>query len=143
MSTLAVTNALESVFLPIGIAGAVIALLCALVMTFALARGAAGLTAGAAGVWIVGALLSLAASFGNQWMPALVAVIALVGALVLGAVLRAASAPLRERAALRAERRGVEIATAAEPATVVAPTALPTTGASALPGTGTGAVAIA
>lgn len=143
MSTLAVTNALESVFLPVGITGAGIALLCALVVTFALARGAAGLTAGAAGVWIVGALLSLAASFGNQWMPALVAVTALVAALVLGAVLRAASAPLRERAALRAERRGAEIATAAEASTVASPTALPTTGSSALPGNGTGTVAIA
>ncbi|MFD5225968.1 hypothetical protein ACFWHT_10155 [Microbacterium sp. NPDC058342] len=88
MSTLAVTSALASVFVPIGIAGAVIALICALIVAFALARGAAGLAGGAVGVWIVGALLSWASSFADLWSPLLVSVGALGAALVIGAVLR-------------------------------------------------------
>lgn len=88
MSSLAVTNALMSVFVPIGIAGAVIALACALVAAFALMRGAAGLAGGAIGVWIVGAMLSLSASFANLWMPVAVSLVALGAALVVGPVLR-------------------------------------------------------
>lgn len=88
MSTLAVTNTLASFLVPIGIAGAVIAVVCALITTFALARGAAGLAGGGAGVWIVGALLSLCASFAMLWTPFFVAAGALVAAFVVGAVLR-------------------------------------------------------
>ncbi len=88
MSSLAVTNALMSVFVPIGIAGAVIALTCALVATFALARGSAGLAGGAIGVWIVGAMLSMCASFASLWTPVLLALVALGVALVLGPMLR-------------------------------------------------------
>ena len=88
MSTLAVTNTLASVFVPIGIIGAVIAVVCALITAFALARGAAGLAGGGVGVWIVGALLSLCASFAMLWTPFLIAVGALVAAFVAGAVLR-------------------------------------------------------
>ncbi|GAA3935847.1 hypothetical protein [Microbacterium soli] len=88
MSTLAVTNTLSSVFLPIGIAGAVIAVVCALVALIALARGAAGLVGGAIGVWIGGAMLSLASSFADDWIPVLVALVALGGGLVLGAAVR-------------------------------------------------------
>ncbi|MEV7619340.1 hypothetical protein AB0N59_04290 [Microbacterium sp. NPDC089321] len=82
------TNTLASFLVPIGIAGAVIAVVCALITTFALARGAAGLAGGGAGVWIVGALLSLCASFAMLWTPFFVAAGALVAAFVVGAVLR-------------------------------------------------------
>lgn len=88
MSTLAVTNTLASFLVPIGIAGAVIAVVCALITAFALARGAAGLAGGGAGVWIVGALLSLCASFAMLWTPFLISAGALVAAFVVGAVLR-------------------------------------------------------
>lgn len=88
MSSLAVTNTLASVFVPIGVAGAVIAVVCALVTAFALARGAAGLAGGGIGVWIVGALLSLSASFAMQWMPFFVAAGALVAAFVVAPLAR-------------------------------------------------------
>ncbi len=88
MSTLAVTNTLAMFFVPIGMAGAALAIACALVAAFAVARGAAGLAGGAIGVWIVGALLSLAASFATEWMPLLVALSALAAGLALGGVIR-------------------------------------------------------
>lgn len=88
MSTLAVTNTLVSVFVPVGIAGAVIALTCALVAAFAMARGSAGVCAGAVGVWIVATMLSLSASFASEWMPVLVSLAAMGGALVIGGIAR-------------------------------------------------------
>lgn len=88
MSTLAVTNTLMSVFVPVGIAGAVIALLCALVAAYAMVRGSAGLCAGAVGLWIVGTVLSLAASFSSLWTPVLVALIAMSVALIVGGIVR-------------------------------------------------------
>lgn len=95
MSTLALANSLMSVFVPIGVAGAVIALACALVAAYAIARGAAGLAGGAIGVWIVGAVLSVSASFASLWTPFFVAAVGLGAALVIGTVLRLALAPLR------------------------------------------------
>ncbi len=88
MSTLAVTSTLGSVFVPVGIAGAVIALVCALIAAFAMARGSAGLCGGAVGVWIVGTMLSLSASFASEWMPVFVSLSALAVALVLGGIAR-------------------------------------------------------
>lgn len=88
MSTLAVTNTLATFFVPIGMAGAALAIICAVVATVAIARGAAGLTGGAIGVWIVGALLSMAASFAAQWMPLFAALIALAVGIALGGVIR-------------------------------------------------------
>ncbi len=115
MSTLAVTNTLASVFVPIGIAGAVIAVACALVTAFALARGAAGLAGGGIGVWIVGALLSLCASFALMWVPFLIACGSLATAFVVGAVGR-----MLFRNVLRARTA---------PAPAVAPTAVTPTAA--------------
>lgn len=115
MSTLAVTNTLASVFVPIGIAGAVIAVACALVTAFALARGAAGLAGGGIGVWIVGAMLSLCASFALMWVPFLIAGGSLATAFVVGAVGRMLW-------------RGVHRARTA-PAPAVAPTAVTPTAA--------------
>lgn len=97
MSTLAVTHTLAAIFVPIGVAGAAIALICALIVTFALARRAAGLAGGAAGVWIVGALLSWASSFADVWAPLLVSLGALGGALVVGTLLRVLVVGVRRR----------------------------------------------
>jgi hypothetical protein len=72
------------VFVPIGWAGAGIAVICAVVAGVALARGAVGLCGGAAGVWIVGTMLSVAASFANDWSPLIVSIAALTGMLIIG-----------------------------------------------------------
>lgn len=122
MSTLGLTNTLVSVFVPIGVTGAVIALACALVAAFAIARGAAGLAGGAIGVWIVGALLSVSASFAALWTPFFVAAIGLGVALIAGTVLRVVLAPLLARRAAAVEQRGeAESATAKAPAAASAP----------------------
>lgn len=83
--------------MPIGIVGAVLAVLCALVAAAALARGSAGICGGAVAVWIGAAMLSLASGFSGQWIPALVAAGALVSALVLGGVLRAVASTIAAR----------------------------------------------
>lgn len=88
MSTIGMVRDIAEFFLWIGFAGAGIAVLCALIALFALARGSAGLAGGAAAVWIGGALLSLTAGFSGQWIPTLVALGALVAALILGGILR-------------------------------------------------------
>lgn len=82
-------EALASVFVPIGIAGAVIAVLCGALVAVALVLRADGVVGGAAGVWIVGGMLSLAATFANNWIPVTVAGGALAAGLVLGGVARA------------------------------------------------------
>jgi hypothetical protein len=112
MSTLAMTRALASIFVPIGITGAAIALVCALIVVFALARGSAGLAGGAIGVWIVGALLSAAACFANAWMPLIAALAALGVALVAGGLMRAAVRGARARSE-RTSQRPVSAETAA------------------------------
>ena len=90
MSTIGVVRDLAGFFLWAGIAGAGIALICAIIVGVALAIGNAGLAGGAGAVWIGGALLSLDAGFSGQWIPALVAVGALIVALVVGPVVRSA-----------------------------------------------------
>jgi len=90
MSTIGVVRDLAGFFLWAGIAGAGIALICAIIVGVALAIGNAGLAGGTGAVWIGGALLSLGAGFSGQWIPALVAVGALIAALVLGPVVRSA-----------------------------------------------------
>ncbi|OJU38995.1 MAG: hypothetical protein BGN97_12545 [Microbacterium sp. 69-10] len=119
------TNTLVSVFVPIGVTGAVIALACALVAAFAIARGAAGLAGGAIGVWIVGALLSVSASFASLWTPFFVAAIGLGVALIAGTVLRVVLAPLLARRAAAAERVELEAESAAAKAPAAASAAAP------------------
>jgi hypothetical protein len=80
---------LAEFFLPVGLTGAGIALLCAIVAGVALARGAAGLCGGASAVWIVGTMLSIAAGFSGQWIPTAAAGGALIAALVIGGIVRA------------------------------------------------------
>ncbi|UJP09634.1 hypothetical protein L2X99_14630 [Microbacterium sp. KUDC0406] len=84
--------------MPIGIGGAVLAVLCALVAGIALALGAAGLFGGAAGVWIVGTVLSIASSFAGAWMPVMISLAALAVACVLGGITRAVVASIPSRA---------------------------------------------
>lgn len=89
MSSLSALRELAAFFMPVGFVGAGIAVLCAIVAGVALARGAVGLSGGAAAVWIVGAMLSLAAGFSGQWIPTAAAGAALIAALVIGAIARA------------------------------------------------------
>jgi hypothetical protein len=99
MTTFRLANDLAAVLVPIGIAGAALAGICAVVAAIAIIRGASGLSGGAVGVWIVGALMSFTASFANQWMPLFAACAALVAMLVIGGVVRAivaAAEPGRE-----------------------------------------------
>lgn len=95
MTSLAVAGALSTIFVPIGFAGATWAVICALVAGFALARGSAGLCGGAAGLWIVGALLSVASAFTSEWSPLLVSLAALAAALTVGGLVRAGIAARR------------------------------------------------
>jgi hypothetical protein len=130
MPTLALTRALASIFVPIGITGAAIALVCALIAAFALARGSAGLAGGAIGIWIVGALLSAAASFANAWAPLVTSLAALGAALLVGGLMRAAVRGLRtmsERAPQQAASAEAAVAEAKAPVHPAAKPARPTT----------------
>lgn len=88
-TTLSVANGLSAIMVPIGIVGAALAVICAIVAGIAIMRGAAGLCGGAVGLWIPCAIVSASASFGSQWMPLQVSAAALIGMLVIGAVVRA------------------------------------------------------
>lgn len=122
MSSLAVANTLAAVLVPIGNAGAVLAVVCALVTAFALTRGAAGLAGGSVGVWILGALLSLCASFAAEWAPVLVSLGALAAAFVVGAFAR-----MLLRAVRRAKPETAAAVTSAEPARETAKAPAPRT----------------
>src|SRR3954454_10194167 len=89
MSSMSALRELAAFFLPVGFVGGGIAVLCAIVAGVAIARSAAGLCGGAVAVWIVGAMLSIAAGFSGQWIPTAAAGAALVAALLLGIVMRA------------------------------------------------------
>lgn len=88
MTTWRVASDLAAIMVPIGVVGAVLAGLCALVAGIAIVRRAGGLSGGAVGVWIPAAMLSSVAGFANQWMPLLLSSAALVGMLVIGGVVR-------------------------------------------------------
>lgn len=89
MTTSRVASELAALLVPIGVVGAVLAGLCAVVAGIAIVRGASGLTGGAVGVWIPFALMSLLAGFGNQWIPVISAGAALIAMLIIGTVVRA------------------------------------------------------
>lgn len=89
MTSLTVANELAAVLLPIGITGAVLAALCAVVAGIAIMRGAGGLCGGAVGLWIPSAMLSVTASFADQWLPLVASIAALVAMLVIGGIVRA------------------------------------------------------
>lgn len=88
MNSLSLALGLGALFGPIGWLGAGIAVICAVVAGVALAKGSAGVSGGAAGVWIVGAVLSLAGGFAQEWLPLMVSGSALVVALIVGSVAR-------------------------------------------------------
>ncbi|WP_417509475.1 hypothetical protein [Microbacterium sp.] len=119
MSTIGVTQDLTGFFLSAGIVGAAIAVLCALIALIALALGAAGVTGGAAAVWIGGALLSLTSGFSGQWLPAIIAGGALLAALTLGGVARVVVRALQNRPVVASEAPAVAapaVTTIAQPA---------------------------
>lgn len=89
MTTMRVASDLAAVMVPIGYVGAAIAAACAIVAAVAVIRGSGGLAGGAVGVWIVGALMSVTASFAQEWTPLILSGAALVGMLVIGGVVRA------------------------------------------------------
>ena len=128
MTSSRVAYELAAVLVPLGIIGAVLAALCAVVAAVAIVRGAGGVAGGAVGIWIPCAVLSLTASFANQWVPVLVAGAALGGMLVIGAVVRGiVSAGEPRRIAARAA--SVSVAEpAAEPAPASRPSASTSTG---------------
>ena len=128
MTSSRVASELASILVPIGVAGAVLAALCALIAGVAIMRGAAGLAGGAVGLWIPSAMLSSTASFANQWTPLLVSGIVLVAMLVIGAVARGivnAGEPAREVA--RAARIQA-VVDAPEPTVPARSTKAPSTG---------------
>ena len=89
MTTMRVASDLAAVMVPIGYVGAALAAVCAIVAAVAMIRGAGGLTGGAVGLWIVCALMSMTASFAQEWTPLILAGAALVAMLVIGGVVRA------------------------------------------------------
>lgn len=128
MTSSRMANELASILVPIGVVGAVLAALCAIVAGVAIMRGAAGLAGGAVGLWIPSAMLSFTASFANQWTPLLVSGVVLVAMLVIGAVVRGvvnAGEPARESA--RAARIQA-LVDAPEPAVAPKATKAPSTG---------------
>ena len=89
MTTLRVASDLAAVMVPIGYVGAALAAIFAIVAAVAIVRGAGGLAGGAVGLWIVGALMSFAASFARDWTPLILAGGSLVAMLIVGSVVRA------------------------------------------------------
>ncbi|MGP6169908.1 hypothetical protein ACTU6V_01715 [Microbacterium sp. A204] len=119
MSTIGVVQDLTGFFLSVGMVGAGVAVLCALIALTALAQGAAGVTGGAVAVWIGGALLSLTSGFSGQWLPAIIAGGSLVAALALGGVARVVlrSLQLRVKAVpVEASEAAATVTTIAQPA---------------------------
>lgn len=124
MTSSRVASELASILVPLGMAGAVFAALCAIVAAVAIMRGAAGLAGGAVGLWIPGALLSSTASFASQWTPLLVSGVALVAMLVIGAVARGvvnAGEPARQAAREARAAAIVDAVTLADGAAPAAP----------------------
>ncbi|WP_314425706.1 hypothetical protein [uncultured Microbacterium sp.] len=126
---------MSAFLVPLGFFGAALAVLCAVVAGIAVARGAGGLAGGAVGLWIPAAVLSLAASFAQQWAPLIVAGAALVGMLVIGGVLRAIIGSAESRASALpapAETQAVAAPSSAPVATVT-PRAVTSTSTGSLP----------
>lgn len=138
MTTMRVASDLAAVMVPIGYAGAVLAAIFAIVAAIAIVRGAGGLAGGAVGLWIVGALMSVAASFAQEWTPLIVACGSLVAMLIIGGVVRAL---VNAAGAGRADRTVEEGLPKAAPASK-APTAATSTPALTKTGPATASIAI-
>jgi len=125
MTTWRMASDLAAVLVPLGVAGAVLAGLCALVAGVAIVRRAGGLTGGAVGVWIPAAMLSSVAGFASQWLPLVLSAAMLAGMLVIGGVVRA----LMNAAGVQWPAQKADAA--AETATVAAPAGAASTATSA------------
>jgi len=118
-----VASDLAAVMVPIGYVGAAIATICAIVAAVAIARGSGGVTGGAVGVWIVGALLSVTASFAQVWLPVILACAALAAMLVIGGVARAIVTAAGVRRADRVVEEALPKAVPSSKATLASKTA--------------------
>lgn len=135
MTTIGITRDLAAFLVPLGVTGAVLAVICAIVAGVAIARGAGGLSGGAVGVWIPFAMLSFTASFATQWMPAIVSGVALAAMLVLGGIARAVLRVTGDaRLARRASAEAQAAASAPATTTIIVPAraSAPTTGSIAI-----------
>lgn len=137
MTSSRMAHELAAFLVPLGFFGAAVAVLCAVVAGIVIARGAGGLAGGAVGLWIPAALLSLTASFAQQWTPLIVAGAALVGMLVVGGVLRAVIGSAESRASARPAPAAIETqpvsAPASAPVATVTPRAVTSTSTGSLP----------
>jgi hypothetical protein len=133
MTSSRMAHELAAFLVPLGIFGAAVAVLCAVVAGVAIARGAGGLAGGAVGLWIPAAVMSLTASFANQWAPLIVAGAALVGMLVIGGVLRVFVASAESRASARPVAAATEIAPASAPVTTIVPRGATSTSTGSVP----------
>ncbi|MFT4258929.1 hypothetical protein, partial [Microbacterium sp.] len=105
---------------PIGIGGAVLAVICAAVAAVAIMRGAGGLSGGAVGLWFPCALASSMSGFASQWWPLIVSGAVLVTALVCAAIARRVIV-VRGRARPLAAVEAVAPVASAAPSTSPAP----------------------
>ena len=143
MTSSRMAHELAAFLVPLGFVGAALAVLCAIVAGIAIARGAGGLAGGAVGLWIPATLMSLTASFAREWTPLIVAGAALVGMLVIGAVLRGIIGSAESRAALRpamavapvaaAPTSAPTITTSSAPVATIAPRAASSTSTGSMP----------
>lgn len=133
MTSSRMAHELAAFLVPLGIFGAAVAVLCAVVAGVAIARGAGGLAGGAVGLWIPAAVMSLTASFANQWAPLIVAGAALVGMLVIGGMLRVFVAAAESRASARPVAAATEIAPASAPVTTIVPRGATSTSTGSVP----------
>ncbi|HWS52101.1 MAG TPA: hypothetical protein VN241_13915 [Microbacterium sp.] len=126
MTTLGLSNSLSAVLVPIGWVGAALAVICAIAAGIAVARGSGGLSGGAVGLWIPATMLSITASFANEWMPLVASAATLVAMLVLGGTVRAivSTAQAPEPAYPRSTASTTLVPTAGKPAAASTPAAV-------------------
>lgn len=140
MTSSRMAHELAAFLVPLGFFGAAVAVLCAIVAGIAIARGAGGLAGGAVGLWIAAALLSLTASFAQQWTPLIVAGAALVGMLVIGGVLRGIIGSAESRASARSVAAPIEAPAVSAPASAPSSAPVATVTPRAVTSTSTGSL---
>ncbi|WP_315068548.1 hypothetical protein [uncultured Microbacterium sp.] len=144
MTTLRMASDLAAVMVPIGYVGAALAVIFAIVAAVAIVRGSGGLAGGAVGLWIVGALMSFAASFAREWTPLIVACAALTAMLIVGSVVRAiVNADGVERADRAVEELPKAVPASKTPVTATSKTPVAATSKVALTKTGPATATIA
>ncbi|MFF1540088.1 hypothetical protein ACFVWL_08430 [Microbacterium sp. NPDC058269] len=88
MSSASLLLDLSSFFIPLGISGTVLAVVCASVSAVALVYGFAGVGVGALSLWMVGTLLSLATGFAEEWTPPIMAAASLPALVLTVSIVR-------------------------------------------------------